>query len=185
MDDNELLILGLLREQDQHGYQINEFIDKNLGRLTTMKRPTAYATLDRLHRQGYVAVRSEQPGNRAPRKVYTLTAEGERRFIDLLRANLSTAHLSSGTDIGLLFLDHLPIADVVTFLTIRLAELSELIAMHENVPPHGKGLGVDLALEHFIAMLRAERVWLIATIERLQAHSSSPAVADANQIPTG
>jgi DNA-binding PadR family transcriptional regulator len=168
MDENELLILGLLREQDQHGYQINEFIEQNLGRLTTMKRPTAYATLDRLHRQGYVSVRTEQPGNRAPRKVYALTPEGERRFNELLRANLSKAHLDAGTDIGLLFLDHLPLPEVVAHLTARFDELSELLAMHEQVPPHGHGIGVDLALDHFIAIVRAERDWLAATLARLE-----------------
>lgn len=167
MDDNDLLILGLLREQEQHGYQINEFIERNLARLTTMKRPTAYATLERLHRQGFVSVRIEQPGNRAPRKVYALTPEGEQRFRTLLRANLATTHLSSSTDVGLLFLDHLPREDAVTALTIRLGELGELLLMHEQLPPHGQGLGVDLALEHFIVMLRAERDWLAASLIRL------------------
>jgi DNA-binding PadR family transcriptional regulator len=168
MDENELLILGLLREQEQHGYQINEFIEQNLGRLTTMKRPTAYATLDRLHRQGLVSVRTEQPGNRAPRKVYALTPLGEERFHVLLRSNLATTHLSSSTDVGLLFLDHLPRDEVISALTVRLGELGELLAMHEQVPPHGQGLGVALALDHFIVVLRAERDWLAATLLLLQ-----------------
>jgi DNA-binding PadR family transcriptional regulator len=168
MDENELLILGLLREQEQHGYQINEFIEQNLGRLTTMKRPTAYATLDRLHRQGFVSVRTEQPGNRAPRKVYALTPRGEERFHALLQANLATTHLGSSTDVGLLFLDHLPRDEVISALTVRLGELGELLAMHEQAPPHGQGLGVALALDHFIVILRAERDWLAATLPRLQ-----------------
>lgn len=168
MDENELLILGLLREQEQHGYQINEFIEKNLSRLTTMKRPTAYATLDRLHRQGLVSVRTEQPGNRAPRKVYALAPAGEARFQALMQANLAMTHLGSSTDVGLLFLDHLPRAEVIALLTVRLGELGELLAMHEQIPPHGQGVGVDLALEHFIAMLRAEREWLAATLPRLE-----------------
>ena len=168
MDENELLILGLLQEQEQHGYQINEFIEQNLARLTTMKRPTAYATLDRLHKQGFVSVRTEQPGNRAPRKVYALTPTGEERFHTLLRANLATTHLSSSTDVGLLFLDHLSREEVIGALTTRLDGLSELLVMHEQVPPHGQGLGVDLALDHFIVILRAERDWLATTLHRLQ-----------------
>jgi DNA-binding PadR family transcriptional regulator len=174
MDENELLILGLLCEQSQHGYQINEFIEQNLSRLTTMKRPTAYATLDRLHRQGFVSVRTEQPGKRAPRKVYALTPQGEQRFHTLLRANLATTHLSSSTDVGLLFLDHLPWEEVNSALTARLGELGELLAMHEQVPSQGKGLGVDLALEHFIVILRAERDWLAATLLRLQDAPALP-----------
>jgi DNA-binding PadR family transcriptional regulator len=167
VDENELLILGLLQEQEQHGYQINEFIEQRLGRLSTMKRPTAYATLDRLHKRGCVSVRIEQPGNRAPRKVYALTPEGQRRFHTLLRANLAITHVSSSTDVGLLFLDHLPRAEVTEILTERLGELNELLTTHEQVPPHGQGLGVDLALEHFVAILRAERDWLAEILPRL------------------
>lgn len=178
MDDNDLLILGLLREQEQHGYQINEFIEQNLSRLTAMKRPTAYATLERLHKQGFVSVRTEQPGNRAPRKVYALTPEGEQRFYDLLQINLARTHLSSSTDVGLLFLDHLPREDAVTALTVRQGELDELLDMHEQLPPHGQGLGVDLALEHFIVMLRAERDWLAASLIRLQ---DDPAAAQGRE----
>ena len=167
MHDNELLILGLLGTQEQHGYQINEFIDQNLGRLTTMKRPTAYAILDRLHQRGDVSVRTEQPGNRAPRKVFALTPQGEARFRELLRANLEATHLSSNADIGLMFLDHLPVAEVVDALTRRRSELADLLVMHERVPEHGQGLGVDLALDHFVAILRAEHDWLVATLDRL------------------
>jgi DNA-binding PadR family transcriptional regulator len=168
VDENELLILGLLCEQEQHGYQINEFIEQNLRRLSTMKRPTAYATLDRLHKRGDVSVRIEQPGNRAPRKVYALTSEGRQRFHALLRANLATTHVSSSTDVGLLFLDHLPCAEVINILTARQGELEELLTTHEQVPPHGQGLGVDLALQHFIAILRAERGWLANMLPDLQ-----------------
>jgi DNA-binding PadR family transcriptional regulator len=174
MDGNDLLILGLLREQEQHGYQINEFIEEKLGSLTTMKRPTAYATLERLHKQGLVSVRTEQPGNRAPRKVYALTPEGEQRFSDLLRLSLASTHLTASTDVGLLFLDHLAREEAVTALTLRLGELGDLLAMHEQLPPHGQGLGVDLALEHFIVVLRAERDWLSTTLIRLRAGSVSP-----------
>ncbi|HEX5500625.1 MAG TPA: PadR family transcriptional regulator [Thermomicrobiales bacterium] len=172
MDENELLVLGLLRAQDQHGYQINEFIDANLGRLTVMKRPTAYATLERLRRQGCVAVRSEQVGNRAPRKVYAITPAGEARFRDLLRANLAAPPLSSTTEIGLLFIDGLSPREVADRLAARLDQIDALLAMHERTPaaapPLGVDLaGVDLALDHFVAMLRAERAWLAATLSRL------------------
>jgi DNA-binding PadR family transcriptional regulator len=181
MDENELLILGLLREQEQHGYQINEFIEQKLGRLTTMKRPTAYATLDRLHKQGCVSVRTEQPGNRAPRKVFALTAEGEQRFHHLLRANLQTTHLSSATDVGLLFMDHLNREEVISALAVRLGELEELVAMHEQAAPHGQGLGVGLALDHFTVILRAERDWLAATLLQMQDEpSAQETIRDAN-----
>ncbi|HYB01600.1 MAG TPA: hypothetical protein VED37_15385 [Ktedonobacteraceae bacterium] len=43
MDERMLLLLGLLKAQSQHGYQINEFIEHNLKRMIDMKRSTAYS----------------------------------------------------------------------------------------------------------------------------------------------
>ena len=76
-DDRSLLLLGVLMGQDQHGYQINEFIERALCRVTTMKKPTAYALLERLAARGYISVHREQSGNRPPRKVYSITPAGQ------------------------------------------------------------------------------------------------------------
>ncbi|HEY7357247.1 MAG TPA: PadR family transcriptional regulator [Ktedonobacterales bacterium] len=169
MDERELLLLGILRVQSQHGYQINEFIERNLSRLTDMKKPTAYALLERLSQAGYVEERGEQEGKRPPRKVYSITPSGERRFLDLLRANLTRAErMTFAGDVGLMFLDELPRAEALDLLGQRLAHLREQISAHEHAPRHAHGLGVDLALEHLLVLLRAEQDWLAATIQRLQ-----------------
>ena len=49
-----VLLLGLLTTQSQHGYQINEFIEHNLGRVSLMKKATAYALLTRMEAAGLV-----------------------------------------------------------------------------------------------------------------------------------
>ena len=59
MDERTLLLLGMLRIESQHGYQLNEFIEHNLGRVTDMKKPTAYALLDRLEQSGAITSRLE------------------------------------------------------------------------------------------------------------------------------
>ncbi|HET7094081.1 MAG TPA: hypothetical protein VFI22_11395, partial [Thermomicrobiales bacterium] len=61
---------------------------------------------------------------------------------------------------------------VAACLAGRLDHLDALIAMHEQAPEQEQPLGVDLAgadlaLDHFVAMLRAERAWLAATLSRL------------------
>ncbi len=169
MDERALLLLGILRVQSQHGYQINEFIERNLSRVTDMKKPTAYALLERLSQAGYVEVRSEQEGKRPPRKVYSITPSGERLFLVLLRENLARAgRMTFAGDVGLMFLDHLPREEALDLLGQRLARLRELISAHEHAPRHEHGLGVDLALEHILVLLRAEQDWLAATIQRLR-----------------
>ena len=88
-DERALLLLGALMIQSQHGYQLNDFIERC--RVAVMKKPTAYAILDRLAGAGHISVNVEQEGNRPPRKVYTITQSGQALFYDLLRANLRTS----------------------------------------------------------------------------------------------
>ena len=105
-DERGLLLLGVLMSQDQHGYQINEFIERALCRVTTMKKPTAYALLDRLATGGYVAVYREQAGNRPPRKVYSITASGRALFHQLEREHLASVDTyASGSDVALMLVN--------------------------------------------------------------------------------
>jgi DNA-binding PadR family transcriptional regulator len=170
VDERELLLLGILSVQSQHGYQINEFIERNLSRVTDMKKPTAYALLERLGQAGYVEVRSQQEGKRPPRKVYSITSAGKQLFLDLLRDNLAHAErMTFAGDVGLMFLDHLPREEALDLLRLRLKRLGEQISVYEQSPRHEHSLGVDLAMQHILVLLRAEQGWLAATIERLQA----------------
>jgi DNA-binding PadR family transcriptional regulator len=169
MDERALLLLGLLKAQSQHGYQLNEFIEKNLSRVTDMKKATAYAVLDRLKAAGLIAETLEQEGNRPPRKVYAITGEGETEFERLLVETLTAAdRLVLPGDIGLMFLDHLPREQALSCLEQRLAVLEARLAAHEQTPQHGHGIGVDLAVEHLQVLMRADRDWLRGVVERLR-----------------
>lgn len=178
MDERELLVLGLLMTQSQHGYQINEFIERNLGQVSDMKKATAYSILKRLDQAGYVDVSVEQEGNRPPRQIYSITESGEARFYELLRNILSSVeNVTPYGDIGLMFIDHLPPAEALALLEVRLERTSRLLAMFSAVPQHGHGKGVDLSIRHRIALLQCDRDWLLQTIETMKtdiASSSSP-----------
>jgi DNA-binding PadR family transcriptional regulator len=164
------LLLGMLRIESQHGYQLNEFIEHNLGRVTHMKKPTAYALLDRLEQSGAITSRLEQEGNRPPRKVYAITEQGEQLFLRLLSETLAAAepYVIAG-DVGLMFLDALPLAEALVLLERRLQSVREQIAEIEKVPVHKLGIGIDLAIEHQAILLRADEAWLARLIERLAA----------------
>lgn len=169
MDERALLLLGILRGQSQHGYQINEFIERNLSRVTDMKKPTAYAILDRLCRDGYVEMRTEQEGNRPPRKVYSITAKGEQAFEDLLRQTLAHAdRFAAPGDIGLMFVTDLPRAEAISLLEKRLSDLSEQQASYNRAPRHDYDLGARLAIERIMAHMETERIWLTDAIAMLR-----------------
>jgi DNA-binding PadR family transcriptional regulator len=175
MDERELLVLGLLKSQRQHGYQINEFIEKNLGRVSDMKKATAYAILKRLNKAGYVEVSHEQEGNRPPRQVYTITPLGEKKFDGLLRFSLANHdQVTPAGDIGLMFLDHLPKEEVTACLRERLHKLEELLSWFEASPAHGHGIGVDLSNRHRIALLRCDRDWLSQAIKDIEEDHGNP-----------
>ncbi|GGJ67880.1 hypothetical protein GCM10008939_10260 [Deinococcus aquiradiocola] len=173
-DPNTLLLLGLLKGQRQHGYQLNEFIERNLGRFTTLKKATAYAALDRLEKNGLIEATTEQSGNRPARRVYGLTETGETQFLDLLRAHLARPEpVAFYGDLGMMFLNQLPRPEVLDLLNERATQIDDQISGLQRVPTHegtlGQGLfGVDLAVSRQLALLRADRAWLTQTLDRLR-----------------
>lgn len=133
-----------------------------------MKKATAYATLDKLSKEGLVDATSEQVGNRPPRKVYALTPAGEQLFVTLLRARLRAADDARlGSDIAVMFLDDLDPVEARTALAERLADRRTQLAMYEAAPAHPLGSGVDLAIEHVRAHLKADCAWLELAIGRM------------------
>lgn len=169
MDNRSLILLGLLMAQSQHGYQINEFIERNLSTITDMKKPTAYAVLDKLSQKGYIDVQMEQEGNRPPRKVYSINEKGRECFLSLLSDNLSSPEaLYYEGDIGLMFLDHLPMDKVISAIERKLSGSEKILSELNDTPHHGKGIGVNLAVSHKKVMLETEIRFLEDSLEFLQ-----------------
>lgn len=175
MEDRSLILLGLLMSQSQHGYQINEFIEKNLSTVTDMKKATAYASLDKLNRNGYIDIQLEQEGNRPTRKVYSINDKGRQYFFKLLLDNLSSAdNVNYPGDIGLMFIDLLPLEKTITALQDRLNKSKELIERFSQTPVHVKRTGVNFAIEHKITMAEAEIKFLEKTIHHLLQDQNHP-----------
>jgi len=171
--DRELLLLGLLRRQEMHGYQLMEFIDRVLNFCTDIKKPTAYFLLDKMAEAGWIARTESQAGHRPPRQVYRLTEQGEIAFQRLLRANLAgyTA-LRFADDIGLAFIDSLSPAETLALLGQRRAALAEALAAARAVPPHPGS--IQFIIEHQVRHLEAELQWLDELQTRLP-HSGKKA----------
>lgn len=168
-DERTLLLLGVLLMETQHGYQINDFIERRLQNVISMKKPTAYALLDRLAKTEAVNVYTEQEGSRPPRKMYQITPAGRELFLDLLRRNLAESELPGyASDIGLMFMNHLGTEEVISHLQIRLDSIQTLLNFQPLIPSHGPNLRLDLPLDHKRAIQEAERDWLLRTIEKLR-----------------
>ncbi len=164
--DRELLLLGLLRQMDMHGYRLAEFIERDLTICTDLKKPTAYFLLDKMVKQGWITQHQEQEGNRPPRRVYRITAEGETQFQRLLRENLAT--YTSATfvgDVGLAFMEALDQAEAWTLLTQRRIALAADLEAARAVPKHAGSW--QLLIEHRILHLESELRWLDEVLNRL------------------
>ncbi|PWA08427.1 PadR family transcriptional regulator [Pueribacillus theae] len=174
MDHRSLLLLGLLMTQSQHGYQIHDFVEKNLKFITNMKKATAYALLDKLSKEKFIDVSVEYDGNRPPRKVYTINDQGIQLFNKLLLQNLSTSEtVFYEGDIGLMFLDHLSTEKAIESLRKRLQELQEKYSYFQQAPIHNKNSGVNIAFKHKKKMLEAEINFLLETIQLLEEKKTS------------
>ncbi len=162
--ERQLLLLGILRAQKMHGYQLNDFLEKHYDFVTDLKPSTAYYLLDKLATDGYVQMHQEQVGNRPQRRVYEITPKGEAYFIELLRANLRTRDRPIyGDEVGLAFLSDLTPDEVRGYLMDKVAllrdELAELRRMEHAVSDGNAGQDVYLTLEHHITLVEADLRW--------------------------
>lgn len=155
MDTTTLLLLGLLRQASMYGYQLMEFIERYLSTCTDLKKPTAYLGLERLAQHGWVVEQEEREGKRPPRKVYTITPEGEAEFQRLLIINLANYTPSKfPQDMGLAFADALPSAEVVQLLEQRRVVIKAELDAAREAPVHAGTL--QLLIEHSAVHLASE-----------------------------
>jgi DNA-binding PadR family transcriptional regulator len=168
--DHELLLLGLLRLESMHGYQLNAFLDKRLNYISDLKESSAYYLLKKLEADNYVSKRIERQGNRPRRYVYELTGDGERRFQELLRDNLSDAHKPYfNADIGFLFMDALPPDELQASLERKRAGLRDLLkTIGDYAAEHPSTSPARLVLERNAAHLQVDLEWLDRILGELQ-----------------
>lgn len=173
MDERHLLLLGLLMAQSRHGYSINEFIERNLRRVSAMKRATAYSLLEKLEHRGLVRMEIETVSNYPPRKVYSITPAGREAFFDLLQELVveADAH-ASAADIALMFLDWLERDRAVALLRERASKLQALADQLRTAPRHKDAPAVDYAVQRKFALLEAEVEWTLNLISRLEGAPS-------------
>jgi DNA-binding PadR family transcriptional regulator len=170
--ERELLLLGLLRDAEMHGYQLNEFIDSHLDLMVDLKRPTAYRLLDKMADRGWITYHEEREGNRPPRRVFGITPAGEKTFQRLLRTSLAKFEPAvSPGNIGLLFLQALPIAEAAALLQARRTKVKGALGQVQAHKAHPESAA--FLLLHQARHLEAELEWLDEVIDRIKSEKPS------------
>jgi DNA-binding PadR family transcriptional regulator len=90
----EFVILGLIRLQPTHGYDLFRTLqqDEGIGLIWQVKPGRLYALLEKLEGQGWLEP-DVKPGERfSNRKEYRLTPAGEDAFLEWLHSPVTAAH---------------------------------------------------------------------------------------------
>ena len=77
-------------------------------------------------------------------------------------------NLTPQGDISIMFMDHLPVDEVISQLEKRLSKVKDYIETLRTVPPHCHNVGIDLSIKHRITLLECDERWLNETIAALQ-----------------
>jgi DNA-binding PadR family transcriptional regulator len=106
MIQNELILLGLLKEGPKHGYEIKQRIKKILSLFAGIDPKSIYYPLMVLEKRGLVQRQTIKSGRRPERIVYGLTSKGKSRFDELLSQSfLNFKRPQFSLDLSLYFLD--------------------------------------------------------------------------------
>ena len=160
--DRDLLLLGLLRKREMHGYQLSEFLETHFGMFFDLKKATAYNLLGKMEEAGWVTSREEKEGRRPVRRVFAITPEGESVFQGLLRKALPEYRYPAFPgNVPVLFLDALLPGEKTSLLKERRGEVKDRLS---SLDLHMDHVAHPL-LDHRRRILQAELVWLGVLID--------------------
>ncbi|PIQ88199.1 MAG: PadR family transcriptional regulator [Candidatus Omnitrophica bacterium CG11_big_fil_rev_8_21_14_0_20_43_6] len=171
MIDQELILLGLLRQGPKHGYEIKIKVREILSLFAGVQLKSIYYPLQILEKKGLLTKRAVKKGKRPQRLVYCLTPGGKERFEALLNKNLLDFKRPQFTlDLSLYFLGFMKPAQARRRLKKRLEILDKILSGIEEMFG-SKALKNSLPLlrimEHNLCLLRAESGFLGSLLKKL------------------
>ena len=168
--ERELLLLGLLRQHEMYGYQINVLIDAHLSYSIKLTKPTAYRILKNMAEQGWISFREEQVGKRPTRRIYSLTEQGEKMFQELLKFSLRNYEpMYANNTTGMAFVETLPLNELLPLLEERLDSIEKLISKLSSDDNHHGGF--ETIINHQIRHLETDLEWLSEIIDHYASGS--------------
>jgi DNA-binding PadR family transcriptional regulator len=172
----EMAILGLLKEQPMHGYQLSRELSEQLGGLWRVSYGSLYPSLRRLQKQGAIETDADAPAQGRRKTVYRITSEGERLFLELLQ---ETPQDSQSEDarfrIRLAFFRYLPPETRIRLLERRRGALEERLGhIRDSLRTRRRVDDYTLALmERGATTTESDIAWLSGLIEAERAKSDT------------
>jgi DNA-binding PadR family transcriptional regulator len=164
--EKKLILLGLLRDHEMHGYQLNEMLGHNAGLSIRLTKPNAYKLLHKMERDGWVTYREEQEGNRPSRRVFSITEAGEEAFQKILRESLAAYGAPEfPSAVGLNYLELLAVEEAVELLLQRRRKIVLHFEAMDAVPEEMRE--IHPGIEYLWRFYESEIKWLDKTITGL------------------
>jgi DNA-binding PadR family transcriptional regulator len=202
----ELAILGLLKEQPLHGYELKKRLGDTLGAFWGVSFGSLYPALRRLERQGAITVDESarptasvpatgslsgeaaaarlrvvpKPASRRRRKAYRITPAGEQLFIALLSAD-DAGDDERAFSVKLAFCRHLDPESRLALLERRRTEVAERLARVRSGQSGGLDRYTRSLVEHRTASTERDLEWVdeLIRVERAGLDESSQEGASA------
>jgi DNA-binding PadR family transcriptional regulator len=188
----ELAILGLLKEQPMHGYELRKQLSQKLGFFWTVSFGSLYPTLKRLEGRGVVEKTSygDKPSRR--RQVYSITPLGEEEFLELLAECGGSVWEEEKFPLRLAFFRYLRPETRIRLLERRKLYLEDKLDIGRsalNRANRGRADSYTVALmRHGLDTTERDIAWLedlIATERRLLATAEQHTSAAPAEEPAG
>jgi DNA-binding PadR family transcriptional regulator len=167
----ELAILGLLKEQELHGYELKKRLADTLGVVSGVSFGSLYPALARMERSGAVVTVSVAPRGARSRKSYRITEKGEELFEELLASDTASIEDSRLFHLRLAFARYLPAEARIGMLERRRAQLVERLTQSRTRARAGRRVDayVRSLIDHDREATQHDLTW----IERLIAGERS------------
>lgn len=192
----ELAILGLLKDQPHHGYELKKRLTEVMGPLSRVSFGSLYPALNRLERNAAVRAVDSAPSATGPatgslgaelaafrgrhvtprrtrgRKVYEITDQGAALFGELLAGQTIDDDRSFG--LRLAFARHLSPDARLRLLERRRAHLVEQLARaRASMAGHSGDAYTSSLIQHTTETTEADISWLDRLIDAEREHESS------------
>ena len=165
MLEQELVLLGLLKEGPKHGYQIKKEIKEILSLFAGLDLKSIYYPLQVLEKKGLVKKSTTRSGRHPIRYVYELTPKGQFRFQALLnRSLLDFKRPQFSLDLSLYFLNYIKPEISKRRLQARMQILKNLSKNLKDTMvslKNKKSASLIRILEHNLQMVDSEYKFLV------------------------
>jgi DNA-binding PadR family transcriptional regulator len=122
---NAIALLGFIEEEPRSGYELKQAIEDRLEHILEITPGTIYYTLKRLEQRGWVKGIVSKNGKRPERRVYRITPDGRKAFVQLLEeAAFEAERFLSSFDVALYFTPRLAPETVVKAVDKRMGDLA-------------------------------------------------------------